>query len=65
MVIPTWLDSGFILTLVGMCGGCGSYMLIFFLKSRCHTVSCCCIKCERTPLEPFDMHRVNITTETN
>tara|TARA_R110002167_G_scaffold32060_2_gene104522 strand:- start:178 stop:402 length:225 start_codon:yes stop_codon:yes gene_type:complete len=62
MTLPVWLDSGFILTALGMVGGCGSYMLIFFLKSRCHTVQCGCIRCERTPLEPSDMHRVNIAS---
>ena len=60
MVLPVWLDSGFILTILGMIGGCSSYMLIFFLKSRCHTVRCGCISCERTPLEAADMHRVTI-----
>jgi len=58
MTLPTWVDSGFILTLVGMVGAGGGFMLIFFLKSRCHTIECCCIKCERTPLEEIDMHRV-------
>ena len=62
MTLPVWVDSGFILTLIGMTGAGGYYLLIFFLKSRCHTVSCCCMKCERTPLEPVDMHRVNIDT---
>jgi len=61
MTLPLWFDSGFILTLFGMVGGCGSYMLIFFLKSRCHTVQCCCMKCERTPLQGNDVHRVSIT----
>jgi len=63
MTLPTWVDSGFILTLVGLCGGGVSYMLIFFLKSRCTTVSCCCLKCERQPLEAVDLHRVSITGE--
>jgi len=60
MTLPTWFDSGFLLTLFGMIGGCGSYLLIFFLKSRCHTVKCCCMTCERTPLEGRDVHQVSI-----
>ena len=31
-MLPVWFDSGFVITIFGMAGGCGSYMLIFFLS---------------------------------
>jgi len=60
METTDWLNGTFILSLTGMIGGGCSYLLIFFLKSRCTAVECCCIKCQRIPLEPSDMHRVSL-----
>jgi hypothetical protein len=56
-----WLNGTFILSLTGMVGGGCSYLLIFFLKSRCTNVECCCIKCQRSVLESGDIHRVSVS----
>ena len=40
-------DATFVLSLVGILGGGGTAVLAYLLKSRCRTVECCCIKCER------------------
>jgi hypothetical protein len=50
MGLPEWADDSFWLTLVGMIGGGGAAVLGYFLKSRCRTVECCCVKCERDVL---------------
>lgn len=60
MTLPTWFDDTFILTLVGIIGGGGVYLLTFCLKSRCRTVNCCCIKCERDVIPPADLNNVQI-----
>lgn len=62
MTIPTWFDSGFVLTLIGLIGGGGIYLLRFFLKSRCSRIKCCCcIECQREPLQNID---TSLTTTT-
>jgi hypothetical protein len=57
--LPQWFDDTFILTLVGLIGGGGTAILTYFLKSRCRTVECCCIKCERNVI-PIDASQVTI-----
>ena len=54
MPLPEWADDTFWLSLVGMVGGGGAALLAYFLKSRCRTVKCCCIECERDviPIAP-------------
>ena len=49
---PEWADDTFWLALVGMVGGGGAAVLAFCLRSRCRTVECCCLKCERDVLPP-------------
>lgn len=60
MTIPIWVDGCFILTLVGLIGGGGVYLLSFFLKSRCRVITCCCVKCEREPIPSTDLNNVNV-----
>ena len=48
--LPVWFDDTFILTLVGLIGGGGAAVLSYFLRSRCRTVQCGCIRCERDVL---------------
>jgi len=60
MTIPNWLDGCFILTLVGIVGGGGVYLLTFFLKSRCRVITCCCVKCERDVLPPSDLNNISV-----
>ena len=54
MSLPDWFDDTFIITLVGIIGGGCTYLFIFILKSRCRTVNCGCVHCERDviALEP-------------
>ena len=47
MVNNMSFDATFVLSLVGILGGGGTAVLAYLLKSRCRTVECCCIKCER------------------
>jgi Ni2+-binding GTPase involved in maturation of urease and hydrogenase len=42
-------ESG-LLTIVGMVGSGFTALLIYFLKSRCSTIKCGCISCEREVL---------------
>ena len=53
--LPVWFDDLFILALVGLIGGGGAAILAYFLKSRCRTVECCCVKCERDPLPAINV----------
>ncbi len=39
-------ESGLI-TIIGMVGSGLSVLLIYFLKSRCSTIKCGCIECDR------------------
>jgi len=39
-------ESGLI-TIIGMVGSGFTALLIYFLKSRCSTIKCGCIECER------------------
>ena len=48
--LPEWADDTFWLTLIGLLGGGGTAVLAYMLKSRCRTVECCCIRCERDVL---------------
>tara|TARA_R110002073_G_scaffold133450_3_gene280861 strand:+ start:3251 stop:3457 length:207 start_codon:yes stop_codon:yes gene_type:complete len=45
-------DDTFILTVLGMVGGCGGALTAYFLKSRCIKIKCLCIECTRDPLPP-------------
>ena len=40
-------NSGFIITVLGMLGAAGAGVLFCLLKSRCETIRCGCISCER------------------
>ena len=44
------LNSGFIITFFGMFGACISGTLVYFLRSRCSHIKCCCIECTRQPI---------------
>lgn len=59
--MPLWFDDTFILALVGLIGGGVGYLLVFCLKSRCRTIECCCIKCEREVLQGRELEQVSIS----
>lgn len=48
---PDWIDDTFILTMIGMLGGGGAACLAYFLRSRCRSIKCCCVSCERDVIE--------------
>ena len=43
-------NSAFVLTLIGLLGAGCSGLAMCILKSRCSTIKCCCISCERNVL---------------
>jgi len=56
------ITESFILAILGMVGGGGSACLVYFLKSRCKTIKCCCIECERDVLPNV---RASITSSSS
>jgi len=44
------VNSAFVLTLLGLFGAGLSGIAMCVLKSRCTTIKCCCIQCERSVL---------------
>jgi hypothetical protein len=62
MTIPIWLDDTFILSLIGIIGGGGLYLLTYMLKSRCRVIECCCVRCERDTIPPADLNQVSLST---
>jgi hypothetical protein len=59
MDLPLWFDDTFILTLVGLLGGGGTAILAYMLRSRCRTVQCCCVRCERDVLDASQIQVVS------
>jgi len=59
---PDFLERNgtFLLTALGLMGGCMGSMMVYFLKSRCSEIKCCWggISCIRQPL-PVDMIEVS------
>ena len=60
------ITESFILAVLGLFGGGGSALLIYFLKSRCKTIKCFCIECERDVLPNVraSIHHSPTTTTT-
>ena len=59
---PDFLERNgtFLLTALGLMGGCVGSMMVYFLKSRCSEIKLCwgCVNCVRQPL-PVDMVEVS------
>ena len=59
---PDFLERNgtFLLTALGLMGGCVGSMMVYFLKSRCSEIKLCwgCVNCIRQPL-PVDMVEVS------
>ena len=59
---PDFLERNgtFLLTALGLMGGCVGSMMVYFLKSRCSEIKLCwgCVNCVRQPL-PVDMIEVS------
>lgn len=47
MTLPTWFNGAFIMSLISLVGIGSGFLLAVCLKSRCRTIKCCCIECER------------------
>jgi len=61
------LTESFILAVLGLVGGGGSACLVYFLKSRCKTIKCCCIECQREviPNVTASIHHAPTTTSNS
>ena len=53
-------NGAWLLSVIASVSACLGYCLSYFLKSRCKTIDCCGIKCDRTPIElkPSDVEIV-------
>ena len=50
--VPTWIhNDAFILTVLTLFGAGCSYLLKYFLISRCSVVKCFCCECRRIPVD--------------
>lgn len=61
MTIPDWFNGSFIVVILTMFGACGAGILTFLLKSRCRTIKCCCIECERDVIPVRDLNSIEVT----
>ena len=52
-------NGAFVLSLVGLISACIAGVLAYFLKSRCKTISCLGMKCDRTPLKADEIGTVS------
>ena len=49
---PPWINNdAFILTVLTLFGAGCSYVLKYFLISRCSVIRCCCLECRRIPVD--------------
>lgn len=50
---PDWLSTheSFVLTIFGILGAGFGVLFTYFLKSRCKSINCGCISCERDVLQ--------------
>ena len=53
-------NGAWLLSVIASVSVCFGYCLSYFLKSRCKTIDCCGVKCDRTPIElqPSDVEIV-------
>ena len=64
MTIPEWLNGTFILSLLTLVGGGGMACLKYFLKSRCTSIKCCCMECQRDVIPPDNLNEVSLSGTT-
>ena len=68
--LPSWFNSGFIISICSLIGGGITMCLRYFLKSRCTTIKCFCFECNRDVIPSTELNEVtistpNVTTQTN
>lgn len=44
-------NGAWLLSVMGIMGTCVSAMFVYFLKSRCRSIKCCGMECERDVLD--------------
>jgi hypothetical protein len=54
------LSESFVITIVGALLGCVSGVLACVLKSRCSTIKCCGIECQRVPIPITELDKVEV-----
>lgn len=59
------VSESFIIAVVGIASACVGGLLSFLLKSRCRTIKCCGIECEREVLSPSHFSNANIEIQSN
>ena len=64
MTIPEWLNGTFILSLITLVGGGATACLRYFLKSRCTSIKCCCISCQRDVIPSDNLNDVTLSGTT-
>jgi hypothetical protein len=60
--LPSWFNSGFIISICSLIGGGITMCLRYFLKSRCTTIKCFCFECNRDVIPSTDLNEVTIST---
>jgi hypothetical protein len=61
MTLPDWFNGTFILSLITLVGGGATACLRYFLKSRCTSIKCCCIECNRDVLPADSLNEVSLS----
>lgn len=59
------VSESFIIAIVGIGSACVGGLLSFLLKSRCRTIKCCGVHCEREVLSPSQFSNANIEIQSN
>ena len=59
------VSESFIIALVGIGSACMGGFLTFLLRSRCRTIKCCGVECEREVLSPTSFANTNIEIQSN
>jgi len=49
-ILNMLITEATLITIIGMTGGGVGTLLVYFLKSRCTEIECCCMKCKRDVL---------------
>ena len=59
------VSESFIIALVGIGSACVGGFLTFLLRSRCHTIKCCGIECQRDVISPRSFSTAQIEIQSN
>ena len=59
------VSESFIIALVGIGSACVGGFLTFLLRSRCRTIKCCGIECEREVVSPTQFSNASIEIQSS